>query len=37
MAPLAGRRAPGPAGTEASLIARAQAGDVGAFERLSGA
>jgi len=37
MAPLAGRRAPGPAGTEASLIARAQAGDVGAFELLSGA
>ncbi len=37
MAPLAGRRAPGPAGTEASLIARAQAGDAGAFERLSGA
>jgi RNA polymerase sigma-70 factor (ECF subfamily) len=37
MAPLASRRAPGPAGTEASLIARAQAGDAGAFERLSGA
>ena len=37
MAPLAGWRAPGLAGTEASLIARAQAGDAGAFERLSGA
>src|SRR5215467_8173098 len=37
MAPLAGQRAPGPAGTEANLIARAQAGDVAAFERLSGA
>src|SRR5215472_7706200 len=28
---------PDPADTEASLLARAQAGDVGAFERLSGA
>jgi len=37
MPPLAGQRAPHPAETEASLIARAQAGDVGAFERLSGA
>ena len=39
----AGQRAPGPPGipgppgTEAGLIARAQAGDAGAFERLSGA
>ena len=37
MPPLAGQRAPEPAGTEASLLARAQAGDVGAFERLSAA
>ena len=37
MPPLAGQLAPDPAGTEAGLIARAQAGDVGAFERLSGA
>src|SRR5215470_389695 len=37
MPPLAGQRAPYTADTEASLIARAQAGDVGAFERLSGA
>ena len=37
MPPLAGQRAPDPADTEATLIARAQAGDVGAFERLSGA
>jgi RNA polymerase sigma-70 factor, ECF subfamily len=43
MPSLAGQRAPrppgipGPPGTEASLIARAQAGDIGAFERLSGA
>ena len=41
MPPLAGQRSPGPAGTpdppetEASLLARAQAGDVGAFEQLS--
>jgi len=32
-----GRRAPDLAETEASLLARAQAGDVAAFERLSGA
>jgi RNA polymerase sigma-70 factor, ECF subfamily len=37
MPPLAGQRVPDAAGTEAGLIARAQAGDVGAFERLSGA
>ena len=37
MPPRAGGRAPDAADTEASLIARAQAGDVGAFERLSGA
>jgi RNA polymerase sigma-70 factor (ECF subfamily) len=43
MPPLAGQRSPGPAGTpdppetEASLLARAQAGDVGAFEQLSSA
>ena len=37
MPPPAGQHAPGAADTEASLIARAQAGDVGAFERLSGA
>ena len=37
MPPLAGRRAPDAADTEAGLIARAQAGDVGAYERLSGA
>jgi RNA polymerase sigma-70 factor (ECF subfamily) len=37
MPPLAGQRPPEPAGTEASLIARAQAGDVAAFERLSSA
>jgi RNA polymerase sigma-70 factor (ECF subfamily) len=37
MPPLAGQRAPDAADTEAGLIARAQAGDVGAFERLSGA
>ena len=42
MPPLAGQRTPDPAGapdpadTEASLVARAQAGDVTAFERLSG-
>ena len=35
MPPLAGQRLPEPAGTEASLLARAQAGDVAAFERLS--
>ncbi len=35
--PPACRRAPDPAETEASLLARAQAGDVSAFERLSGA
>jgi len=35
MPPSAGRRATGSADTEASLIARAQAGDVSAFERLS--
>ena len=32
-----GKRVPGPVETEASLLARAQAGDVGAFERLSSA
>jgi len=37
MPPPAGPHVPGPAGTEASLIARAQDGDVSAFERLSGA
>jgi RNA polymerase sigma-70 factor (ECF subfamily) len=37
MPPPAGQHVPGPAGTEASLIARAQAGEVGAFEQLSGA
>ena len=37
MPPRAGGRAPDAADTEASLVARAQAGDVGAFERLSGA
>jgi RNA polymerase sigma-70 factor, ECF subfamily len=37
MPSLAGRRPPEPADTEASLIARAQAGDVAAFERLSSA
>jgi RNA polymerase sigma-70 factor (ECF subfamily) len=36
MPPLAGQHAPDPADTEASLLARAQAGDVSAFERLSG-
>src|SRR5229473_1162550 len=35
--PPYGRPAPDSAETEASLLARAQAGDVGAFERLSGA
>jgi RNA polymerase sigma-70 factor (ECF subfamily) len=35
MPPSAGRRATGSADTEASLIARAQSGDVSAFERLS--
>jgi len=35
MPPLAGQHLPEPAGTEASLLARAQAGDVAAFERLS--
>jgi RNA polymerase sigma-70 factor, ECF subfamily len=35
MPPPAEKRVPGPAQTEASLLARAQAGDVGAFERLS--
>jgi RNA polymerase sigma-70 factor (ECF subfamily) len=35
MPPPAGQHAPGPADTEASLIARAQAGDMRAFERLS--
>ena len=35
--PPAGRRAPDSAETEASLLARAQAGDVSAFERLSSA
>jgi RNA polymerase sigma-70 factor, ECF subfamily len=37
MPPLAGQRPCEPAETEASLIARAQAGDVAAFERLSSA
>jgi RNA polymerase sigma-70 factor, ECF subfamily len=37
MPPLAGHRPPEPPDTEASLIARAQAGDVAAFERLSSA
>jgi len=37
MPPLAGQRAPDAADTEAGLIARAQAGDIGAYERLSGA
>ena len=37
MPPLAGPRIPEPADTEASLLARAQAGDVAAFERLSSA
>jgi len=37
MPPLAGPRLPEPADTEASLLARAQAGDVAAFERLSSA
>ena len=43
MAPPGGQRSPGsaatpdPAETEAGLLARAQAGDVGAFERLSSA
>ena len=37
MPPRAGGRTPDAADTEAGLIARAQAGDVGAFERLSGA
>jgi RNA polymerase sigma-70 factor, ECF subfamily len=37
MPPLAGQRLPEPADTEASLLARAQAGDVAAFERLSSA
>jgi RNA polymerase sigma-70 factor (ECF subfamily) len=43
MPPLAGQRSPGPADTpgpaqtEARLLARAQAGDVGAFEQLSSA
>ena len=37
MPPLAGPRLPEPAATEASLLARAQAGDVAAFERLSSA
>jgi RNA polymerase sigma-70 factor, ECF subfamily len=37
MPSLAGQRPPEPADTEASLIARAQAGDVAAFERLSSA
>jgi RNA polymerase sigma-70 factor (ECF subfamily) len=36
MPPLAGQHAPDPPDTEASLLARAQAGDVSAFERLSG-
>jgi RNA polymerase sigma-70 factor, ECF subfamily len=34
--PPRGQRSPGPAGTEASLLARAQAGDITAFEQLSG-
>jgi RNA polymerase sigma-70 factor, ECF subfamily len=37
MPPLAGQRPPDPADTEASLLARAQAGDIAAFERLSSA
>ena len=37
MPPQVGRHVPDPAETEASLLARAQAGDVSAFERLSGA
>jgi len=37
MPPLASQRPPDPADTEASLLARAQAGDVAAFERLSSA
>ncbi len=37
MPSLAGQRVPDAADTEAGLIARAQAGDVSAFERLSGA
>ena len=37
MPPPDGQRATEPAETEAALLARAQAGDVGAFERLSGA
>ena len=37
MMPPDGQHAPDSAQTEASLLARAQAGDVGAFERLSGA
>jgi RNA polymerase sigma-70 factor (ECF subfamily) len=37
MPPPAGERAPDPAETEASLLARAQAGDARAFERLSSA
>ena len=37
MPPLAGQPSPDPADTEASLVARAQAGDVSAFERLSSA
>ena len=37
MPPQAGQHVPDPAETEASLLARAQAGDVSAFERLSGA
>ena len=35
--PPQGQHVPDPAETEASLLARAQAGDVSAFERLSGA
>jgi RNA polymerase sigma-70 factor (ECF subfamily) len=34
--PQAGQHPPGPAATEASLLARAQAGDITAFEQLSG-
>jgi RNA polymerase sigma-70 factor, ECF subfamily len=37
MPPPGGQHDPDPAETEASLLARAQAGDVRAFERLSGA
>jgi DNA-directed RNA polymerase specialized sigma24 family protein len=37
MPPPAGKRAPDPAESEASLLARAQAGDVNAFKHLSGA